>query len=97
MGFLDVIIRDWGSKSHTPQFRARVEKARQNWVTQKSRPLTAMADRGSLTGIQLARQMIALDNLSHRMVSLALRRRTKADPLKGDGVVRQSRKPNESQ
>jgi hypothetical protein len=97
MGFLDVIIRDWGNKSYTPQFKTRVEKARQNWVTQKSRPLTAMADRGSLTGSELASQMLALESLSHRMVKRALRRRTQADPLKGGGVVRLPRKTDDSQ
>jgi hypothetical protein len=97
MGFLDVIIRDWGDKSYTPQFRTRVEKARQNWVRQKSRPLTAMADSGSLSQSELANQMMALESLSHKMVNRALRRRTKADPLKGGGVVRLPRKTDDSQ
>lgn len=95
--FLDAIIRDWGNRSDTPKFRLRVEKARQNWVEQKSRPLAAMAASGSLSAEDLANQMLALESLSHQMVRRALERRHQAAPSKGGRVGRLPRKADDSQ
>ena len=97
MGFLDATIRGWKGKSDTPEFKSRVEKARQDWVRQKSRPLAAMAESGSLTPSEAADQLLALDRLSHKMVKQALRRRQQAAPLEGGGIGRLPRKADESQ
>ena len=97
MGFLDATIQGWEGKSDTPEFRSRVEKARQDWVRQKSRPLAAMAERGSITPSQAADQLLALDTLSHKMVKQALRRRQQAAPPEGGGLGRLPRKTDESQ
>ena len=97
MSFLDAIIRDWEGKSDTPEFRDRLERARLNWVEQKSRPLAAMAESGSLSAQKVADQMLALDSLSRQMVRRALRRRQQAAPSEGGGVGRLPRKPDDSQ
>ena len=97
MGILDATIRDWGNKSDNAEFRRRVEKARRDWVERKSRPLTAQAERGSLTPGQAADSLLALDTLSHRMVKKELRRRQQAAPSKGGGIRRLPRKPDDTQ
>ncbi len=95
--FLDAIIRDWGNRSDTPEFRRRVEKARSGWVSQKSRPLATLVASGSLSEEEAANQLLALDELSHQMVKQALERRPQADPLRGVGVGRLPRKADDSQ
>jgi hypothetical protein len=95
--FLDAIIRDWGNRSDTPEFRRRIENARRGWVSQKTRPLAALAASGSLSEEDLASQLLALDQLSRQMVARALERRPQADPLKGVGIGRLPRKAEDSQ
>lgn len=97
MGILDATIRDWGNKSDNAEFRRRVEKARRDWVERKSRPLTAMAERGSLTPSQAADSLLVLDTLSHQMVRRELKRRQQAAPSKGGGIRRLPRKPDDTQ
>lgn len=95
--FLDAIIRDWGNKSDTAEFRRRVENARRGWVSQKSRPLATMVAGGSLSQEDAASQLLALEDLSHKMVKRALERRLQAAPPKGGGIRRLPRKPEECQ
>ena len=95
--FLDAIIRDWGNKSDTAEFRRRVENARRGWVSQKSRPLATMVACGSLSQEDAASQLLALEALSHKMVKKALERRLQAAPFRGGGVRRLPRKADEGQ
>jgi hypothetical protein len=98
MGFLDSIVDDWNGKSATPEYRARLEKAMNNWVTQKSASVNASLAKGEIGVDEAASQISHLHMIGLSKVGYVLSRRPKDAALKAASYGRSLvDKPDETQ
>tara|TARA_R110000751_G_scaffold143020_1_gene246415 strand:- start:3684 stop:3980 length:297 start_codon:yes stop_codon:yes gene_type:complete len=82
MGFLDGIINEWNGKSATPLYRSRLEKAANNWVTQKSAVVNTALAKGEIGLSEAANQIEHLNTIALSKVGRALNRRPQNAALK---------------